>query len=159
MGKIKKVYECLQGLFVFNCVLNFVFNVYVLIFCVWSSVKMCFFPLCTVSEALSDGPSCFSVLFMMNISRTTHQNQAVCFDQPLDRKHNEQLRGNVAFNISRMFVASEKNCNRFHFGENRISWSLSTSLCQPVLITAQISSSHESVWLLAIEHLGPLSKT
>ena len=69
---------------------------------------MCF-PLCTVSEALSDGPNCFSVLFIINISRTTHQNQAVCFDQPLERKHSVYFRDNVAFNISRMFVTSERN--------------------------------------------------
>lgn len=61
--------------------------------------------------------------------------------------------------LKRIALQQFSGSNRFHFGENRISWSLSTSLCQPVLITAQISSSHESVWLLAIEHLGPLSKT
>lgn len=64
--------------------------------------------LSTAPDALDDGPNCLPALFMTNLCRTAPQNQAVCFDQPLDREDYEHFRANVAFNISRMFESRLK---------------------------------------------------
>lgn len=94
--KVKKVDEhlvSLQGLFVFYCALN----------CVLTShfLREVSFLLCTVPEALSDGPNCLPAPFMTNLC-STQQNQTVCFDQPVDIKDYKHFRADVTINISRM---------------------------------------------------------